>query len=48
MANMESHRETGHYFGVCKASVFHVVKIVSNATIGNLSDARLWPQILIK
>ena len=48
MANMESHREIGHYFGVCKASVFHVIEIVSNAIIGNISDVNLWPQILIK
>lgn len=36
MANMESHREIGHYFGVCKASVFNVIKTVVNAILNNL------------
>ena len=40
--------EIGHYFGVCKASMFHIIKIVSNAIIGNLSDVSLWPKILIQ
>ena len=48
MANIESHRNIGHQLDVGKASMFHVIKIASNAIIGNLSDVSLWPQILIR
>jgi len=38
MANMESHREIGQYFGVCKASVYNVIKTVVNAVLDNLCN----------
>ncbi|XP_063398214.1 uncharacterized protein LOC134683083 [Mytilus trossulus] len=45
MANMESHREIGHYFGVCKASVFNVIKTVVNAILNNLCYLIKWPNL---
>ena len=36
--NNEAQREIGQYFGVCKASVYNVIKTVVNAVLDNLCN----------